>query len=200
MISGVKTTNDIMRGEEAQLIGMVDILKEINQYNDSSIFIFPGTHSKHVFVRGNQMIDFKTYMTGEVYSLLYKHSVLKDSVDVSMMDIKLEDNVNAFRHGIQASKDDSILNRLFSVRTNQIFQLLDKNPNAFYLSGLLIGSELNSLSNQTSEPIFLCSSKNLHEFYKMALDELGMISRSTIITDEMMDQATLRGLMILSNI
>ena len=199
MISGVKTKNDIMRGEEAQLIGMVDILKEINQYNNSAIFIFPGTHSKHVFVIGNQMIDFKTYMTGEVYSMLCNHSILKESVDISTMDIQCEDNVRAFRQGIQASQDDSILNRLFSVRTNHIFQLINKTSNAFYLSGLIIGSELNSLTNQGLDPIYLCSSNNLSAFYNLAMDELGMLSHSIIISEEMMDQATLRGQMILSH-
>jgi 2-dehydro-3-deoxygalactonokinase len=199
MISGVKTTNDIMRGEEAQLIGMVDILKEINQYKNSAIFIFPGTHSKHVFIRGDQMIDFKTYMTGEIYSLLCEHSILKNSVDVSSMDIQHEDNVSAFRQGIQASKDDAFLNRVFSVRTNQILELLDKQSNAFYLSGLLIGSELISILNQSDCNIYLCCNNNLTAFYKLALDELGMLSRSSIISDEMMDQATLRGQMILSH-
>src|SRR5665213_805597 len=45
IISGVKTDDDIMRGEETQLIGY------INRPVNDELFIFPGTHSKHVRVK-----------------------------------------------------------------------------------------------------------------------------------------------------
>jgi 2-dehydro-3-deoxygalactonokinase len=200
LVSGIKTTNDVLRGEETQLIGIIDLLKERKQYHDSAIFLFPGTHSKHVFVSGNAIVYFKTYMTGEMFSILCEHSILKDSVDSSTMDLKLENNITAFRNGIQASLNDAILNHLFSVRTNQLFQLLDKIPNAFYLSGLLIGSELKGLLNKAEYSIYLCSSSNLHEFYQLAFHELGMMSRSIVFPAGIIDKATLRGQMMLSEI
>ncbi|MEO6452769.1 MAG: 2-dehydro-3-deoxygalactonokinase, partial [Ginsengibacter sp.] len=46
MISGVRTANDVMRGEETQLTGCLHSDDEEDQ-----IFIFPGTHSKHVSVK-----------------------------------------------------------------------------------------------------------------------------------------------------
>jgi 2-dehydro-3-deoxygalactonokinase len=68
--------------------------------------------------------------------------------------------------------------------------------NAFYLSGLLIGSELKCLSNQKNLPVYLCSS-NHHDFYEVALDELGMMERSIILPMEMMDRATITGQFLL---
>jgi 2-dehydro-3-deoxygalactonokinase len=200
LVSGIKTTNDVLRGEETQLIGIIDLLKERKQYHDSAIFLFPGTHSKHIFVSDDAIVDFKTYMTGEMFSMLCEHSILKDSVDSSTMDLKLEHNIMAFKYGIQASLDDSILNLLFSVRTNQLFQHLDKVPNAFYLSGLLIGSELKALLNQKDCSIYLCSSSNLHEFYQLAMHELGMMSHAIVFPSELICQATLRGQMMLGEI
>ena len=45
LISGVKTDDDVMRGEETQLIGLLEII-QIDTSN-RHLFILPGTHSKH---------------------------------------------------------------------------------------------------------------------------------------------------------
>ncbi|MEO6630866.1 MAG: 2-dehydro-3-deoxygalactonokinase, partial [Mucilaginibacter sp.] len=42
LISGVRSANDVMRGEETQLIGCVDLTQTV--INDET-FVFPGTHS-----------------------------------------------------------------------------------------------------------------------------------------------------------
>jgi 2-dehydro-3-deoxygalactonokinase len=58
LISGAKTQNDVMRGEETQLVGC-----DMTKGRGKRIFIFPGTHSKRVLIKDNKAIDFKTYMT-----------------------------------------------------------------------------------------------------------------------------------------
>ena len=199
LVSGIKTDHDVMRGEETQLLGLIELLKISKQYKDDAIFIFPGTHSKHIYIRDNVMVNFKTYMTGEIYSLLGNYSILRDSVDVSQLIMQSPEDRKVFRDGVSASSDACILHQLFSVRTNQLFEILNLRQNAFFLSGLLIGSELKCLSNQSELPVFLCSSSNLHDFYEIALDELGIIERSIILPMEMMDRATIAGQYILYN-
>lgn len=199
LVSGIKTDHDVMRGEETQLLGLISLLKTNKLCRDSAIFIFPGTHSKHIYIRDNVIDTFKTYMTGELYSLLGNYSILRDSVDISQLIMLSNEDRNVFREGVRASSDPCILNQLFSVRTNQLFEIFDLRQNAFYLSGLLIGSELKCLSNQNELPVFLCSSSNLHDFYEIALDELGIIERSIILPMEMMDRATIAGQFILYN-
>src|SRR5258708_30558283 len=76
LISGVKTIDDAMRGEEKQLAGCVDENAEGEQ-----LFIFPGTHSKHVRVKDQFITGIKTYMTGEFFELLSKKSILSSSVE-----------------------------------------------------------------------------------------------------------------------
>ena len=63
-------------------------------------------------------------------------------------------DIQAFKTGVRNSGESGILNSLFTVRTNQLFNLLDKTRNAFYLSGLLIGSELNDLLNNQAALCF----------------------------------------------
>lgn len=197
LVSGIKTDHDVMRGEETQMLGLISLLEINKSYRSSAIFIFPGTHSKHIYIRENVIDTFKTYMTGELYNLLGNYSILRDSVDISQLVMQSNEDRKVFREGIRASSDACILNQLFSVRTNQLFEIFDLRQNAFYLSGLLIGSELKCLSNENELPVFLCSSSNLHDFYEIALDELGIIERSIILPMEMMDRATIAGQFIL---
>ena len=98
-----------------------------------------------------------------------------------------------FRKGIAASADSSVLHNIFSVRTNELFEVLDKHQNSIYLSGLLIGAELRCLLNEEKLPIILCSGSNLHKFYKLALDELGFMNRTTILSNEIIDKAAILG-------
>lgn len=200
LISGVKSVDDVMRGEETQVLGMISLLKNDNLCPEKAILIFPGTHSKHIYIHGNKMTDFKTFMTGELYELLTHHSILCNSVCSVKLNLVSEDDFKMFKKGVSASADSSILHTIFSVRTNDLFEVLDRHQNSIYLSGLLIGAELRCMLNEEKIPIILCSSSNLHKFYKLGLDELGFMNRTTILSNEMTDKATILGQAILKNV
>ena len=88
IISGVKSTTDVMRGEETILIGCNAEYSEEEQ-----VFIFPGTHSKHIIVKNGTAHDFKTYMTGEIFDLLCNKSILSNSVEKDDNDIGNKSNL-----------------------------------------------------------------------------------------------------------
>ena len=50
-ISGARSADDVMRGEETQLVGAV-----AQRPGSDGLFLFPGTHSKHVRVRDGRAI------------------------------------------------------------------------------------------------------------------------------------------------
>jgi 2-dehydro-3-deoxygalactonokinase len=197
LISGVKTSNDVMRGEETQLVGLMSLLEQDKILPGKAVLIFPGTHSKHVYIDGTRMTDFQTFMTGEMYGLLSQHSILADSVDNKKTEMLTEEDMNIFKKSIHASSSSSLLHNIFSVRTNQLFGVVDKHQNGIYLSGLLIGSELRSLLNQGSMTIILCSGNNLHDFYKVGLEELGLIHRTTILESKLVDSAAIAGQLLI---
>ena len=199
LVSGVKTETDVIRGEETQLVGMVSLLKTKKIYQGPGIFIFPGTHSKHLYVQDDQLKEINTCMTGELFEILKGNSVLKDSVDSSLLNFETDQDQESFRRGVKAASEKSMLEQLFKVRTNQLFCLLDKRQNTFFLSGLLIGSELSALPTESNVPFLLCSTEKLHGFYKLALDELKLLSNSLLIPSEMMDEATMEGQFIIRN-
>ncbi|WP_460982648.1 2-dehydro-3-deoxygalactonokinase [Spirosoma fluminis] len=192
LIAGVRTEHDVMRGEETQLIGLLALLDTLHHAVKDAILIFPGTHSKHIYIQHQQVVDFQTFMTGEVFKLMSEHSILKDSIAPTELATFSDDELSAFKQGVRET-NSSILNSLFKVRTNQLFDKLTKQQNTFYLSGLLIGNELKALLEQDSWPLILCSGNNLYDLYKSAIDELGLAERTTTISADLIDKAAFAG-------
>ena len=193
LISGVKSDEDVMRGEETQLIGLL-YLKEIEvaESNDT-IFVFPGTHSTHIHVKDGSIINFHTFMTGEMFNVLTEHSILKDSVKPNPSLELSGVNLSTFKKGVALSFTSPLLHSLFTVRANQLFKKLTAEQNSFYLSGLLIGSEIRHLKNEDRRPVVVCSGSNLFELYKIAFEELGFTSGISFISPEITDKATIAG-------
>ncbi len=187
LISGVQTDNDVMRGEETQLIGC--ITNEMNN-DDEKMFIFPGTHSKHILVKNKQVVGFKTYMTGEFFELLSQKSILHNSVQQNQ---HLSGNLKSFRQGVQDAVGANLLHASFMVRTNELLQRFSKEENYHYLSGLLTGTEFQDIVHTNVEEIFLCCGSNLKAFYEEALNITGLISRVNILPPERVDKSVIRG-------
>ncbi len=185
LISGIKTEDDVMRGEETQLIGM---LSELGEMKGEQLFIFPGTHSKHIWVRNQQAVCFKTYMTGEFFDLLSKKSILSTDLEENKAMVSWE----SFRRGVQMALDTNLLNSSFLVRTQNLFGKLTKSENHEFLSGLLIGTELKELRQQDSSSIYLCCNSRLKPRYEAALLQFG-IREVHVFSGEEVDQAVIKG-------
>jgi 2-dehydro-3-deoxygalactonokinase len=167
VISGVKTGDDVMRGEETQLIGCLN-----DNDKEDRLFIFPGTHSKHVMVKNGKVVDFKTYMTGEFFEVLSKRSILSGAVEDN--DSLLNGiNLKSFEKGVTDGLYVNILHSSFLVRTNYLFEKLSKKENYHYLSGLLIGTELKELVT-IKMPLTVVSDELHIELYRTALQKLGI--------------------------
>lgn len=193
LVSGVRSQDDVMRGEEAQLIGLFGLKNEISVDEKDAIFVFPGTHSKHIFIKNEQIVDFQTFMTGEIFNIISEHSILKDSIENSGSGLTNSSNQAAFKAGVERSGSSNLLHTLFTVRTNQLFGKFTKEENTFYLSGLLIGSELRELSLNTQSQLIICSGRHLFDHYKIAASVLQLKENLTFIQPELIDKATIAG-------
>lgn len=192
LISGVRNQQDVMRGEETQVIGLTAIDEKIYTAGDITC-IFPGTHSKHIKLVKGKVVDFQTHMTGELFHLMTHYSILKDSVLKSNRQLMTEIDREAFCHGVRQSRVPQLLQILFTVRTNQIFEHLTKEENFFYLSGLLIGTELRGLQNNKDTRIMLCSGSNIFQLYEFAIQELGLADQTVFIAPDRMEKVAIEG-------
>ncbi|QNL50923.1 2-dehydro-3-deoxygalactonokinase [Olivibacter sp. SDN3] len=171
VISGVCTDTDVIRGEETQLMGAFDTLTNRDGFH---CFIIPGTHSKHIFVEQQEAISFKTYLTGEFFELLSTKSILQHSLKTAET-FKHLSHQSSFQKGVKHGLHRNFLHEVFQVRTADIFQKHTKEENYFYLSGLVIGTELKDLLQvQPSCQYHLVTSSALAPYYGLALQELNI--------------------------
>ena len=198
LVTGVCSSDDIMRGEETQIIGLYHT-PELNRIlPDSGIFVLPGTHSKHVSINDKAIISIKTFITGELFHILRNNGTLSKSIAFLQEDRNANpDNQLAFINGIRESKNGSLLNNLFQVRVNDILKKLNKEQNFYYLSGLLIGSEFDYLKKgnilSATNKLIVCCSSNLISYYTIVLKELGLMDNVIFVAPSLFDKATVVG-------
>ena len=183
IISGVCSKDDVMRGEETQLIGCLSGEDAVGE----CLYIFPGTHSKHILVKNNKAVSFTTYMTGEFFALLSTKSILSNAVALNG-----NSDLGSFRNGVADAAGSNLLHTAFLTRTNDLFGKLTKEENYNYLSGVLIGTELKALKG-VSASITLCSSGNLLNYYCAALDVLLPGKKVKVFPAEQVDNGVIRG-------
>ncbi len=166
LISGARTQDDVMRGEETILVGSAGGATG----HKEEVFIFPGTHSKHVWIADNRAVSFHTFMTGEFFDLLSNESILSHSVEDGG-DLNQSDNRQSFEKGVSHALQANLLNSCFTVRTNILFDTCTPQGNYYYLSGLLIGTELGGFHNKQVN-ITVVGNLTLLPCYEAALEIL----------------------------
>ncbi|MGY3089793.1 2-dehydro-3-deoxygalactonokinase [Hymenobacter sp. UYAg731] len=186
LISGVKSDDDVMRGEEVQLVGC-----GFENTPEEQLFLHPGTHAKHVTVQHGQATALKTYMTGEFFSLLSTKSILAASVEEGGP-LAEGRHQQWFAKGVLEGQQANLLHNAFLVRTNDLFGQNSKPENYFYLSGLLIGSECHELLAHRPARIVLAGEPALVELYGAALRVLG-IAHKCPVTTKTAEEVTLHG-------
>lgn len=135
-ITGPDGIPDVMRGEETQIFGALTFAE---RQQGSGLFVLPGTHSKWVRVVDGRIVWIRTFMTGELYSILVAHSILGKLIRTGAAP-----DADAFERGVNHAHNDpfGLSSLLFSARTLALFDKLPATGIADYLSGLLIGHEI----------------------------------------------------------
>lgn len=156
---------DVMRGEETQLLGIVDPAI-------SGVVCIPGTHSKWVKIEAGAIVEFATYMTGELFSVISQHSILVHAVDAAGR--PAADSV-PFREGLATAMaaPSALTSSLFRLRAAQLLGFEQRSDGIDRLSGLLIGSEISDATARFGRPkaLRLLRAGRLGELYEVALRE-----------------------------
>lgn len=162
---------DVMRGEETQVFGALALLGL-----GSARLVLPGTHSKWVRASAGRIENFSTFMTGEFYALLRRHSILARTLPDSDGEL----DAAAFEQGFQyALRSGNLLHAAFSTRTLALFDRLAAGAAPSYLSGLVIGEEMRSQPFAIGDdPVVVVGSPALTSRYELALGLLGVRSVS----------------------
>ena len=175
--------HDVMRGEETQLLG-------VTEPDFTGLVCIPGTHSKWVRIESGSVVSFTTYMTGELFSILSEHSILKHAID---RETESHGADAAFRDGLlrASSAGAGLTAALFSLRAAQLLGFQQRADGAARLSGLLIGTEIADARSRygTQDPVRLIGAGRLGQLYAEALAQAGFS-----ITSIDAERASQRGL------
>src|SRR5258705_798827 len=128
---------DVMRGEETQLLGALRLYSHLAK--GRHVFCLPGTHTKWAVVTDGAVTQFQTALSGELFELLRRHSVLaRDSSEVDAQS-------PAFALGLEFARQNrksDLLHLLFSARSRVVTGEMAKTDAASYLSGLVLGKDI----------------------------------------------------------
>jgi 2-dehydro-3-deoxygalactonokinase len=171
---------DVMRGEETQIAGALALGA------GDGVICLPGTHAKWAQLSAGEVTGFQTYMTGEMFALLSRQSVLRHGMaDDGWDDAAFDDGV---AEGL--SRPEKISARLFGLRAEGLLHGLAPAAARARLSGLLIGLELAGAKGYwLGQQVAIVGAEVISAAYSRALAAQGVSARLLSATD-----CTLRGL------
>jgi len=168
VVPGIKqmTPPDVMRGEETQISGYL-----MRNPDFDGVLCLPGTHTKWVRARAGKIVNFKTFLTGEMFALLSEKSILRHFIGASGW------NPDAFLSAFAAAFGDPALlvGELFGLRAGSLVTGFGPAEARSRLSGLLIGAEIAAARGfWDSDSIAVIGSEVLVDIYSTALKSLGL--------------------------
>ena len=171
IIPGVSLSNgraDVMRGEEAQILGAV----ASGEIPRDCLVCHPGTHNKWIRVSGGRIQSFRTVMTGELFNLLRDRSILSDLLEGKAAPGE------AFREGVRGGLSGAgVTAQLFETRARFLLGRLNSADAASFVSGLLIGEDVRvGLSENRDSCVIVMGRPELTGLYSAALEEAGASS------------------------
>lgn len=157
-------TPDVMRGEETQLFGAMQL-----GYGDGW-YVLPGTHSKWVYLEDGHVRFLRTFMTGELFSMVSQQGTLASLMRPGEFDLV------AFQRGMQAARKDTPSHALFSCRARVVCGDWPATIASDYVSGVLIGAEWHDMLRGAASaalPVNLIGEDQLTDRYAAAARALG---------------------------
>jgi 2-dehydro-3-deoxygalactonokinase len=165
-----KQAPDVMRGEETQLLGAIAA-----DAHGEQIVCMPGTHSKWVRVVDGAVTGFSTFMTGELFDVITKHSILSHAVTGAEA---MPADAAALEAAVKAAFDQPALatSLIFGARAGQLLHGLTAVGAQARISGTLIGAEIAGglLNAGKGTAITLVASGRLQTLYESAFHLLSL--------------------------
>ena len=157
---------DVMWGEEMQAAGVIE---ENPQFD--GVLCLPGTHTKWVHVSAEEIVSFRTAMTGELFTLLSAQSVLRQVVDGEDLD------QNAFDTAVTEtlSRPERLAQSLFNIQAEALLHGQGNAVSRARLSGLLIGADLAAARPYwLGQQVLVAGAPQLSALYSRALEMQGV--------------------------
>ena len=160
---------DVMRGAETRIAGWLAAHPDFD-----GVLCLPGARCRWAHLSAGEVVSFRSFMTGEMFALLSRHSILRHSVAAEGLDGAVF--AEAVAHAM--SRPAAVAGDLFAIRARSL--LADPDPVAARsrLSGLLIGIELaGARPYWLGRDVAVVGTGPLADAYEAALAAQGLTAR-----------------------
>ena len=174
---------DIMRGEETELMGLMDI-----SYREC-VYVLSGSHSKLIKINSDGFItDFSSMLTGEMIAAISNSTILCDSIDLNS-----ELNKEFLIKGYDYAEKSGINQALFKVRIlNNIFGCSKSQVYSFFM-GVILHDEVKQLINYETSTIVISGKAQIKNALSVLLKNYSG-KQIVIIDDNKVDISTSIGM------
>jgi 2-dehydro-3-deoxygalactonokinase len=197
---GLRCTNifglpDVMRGEEVQLFGLLELL---GNPRGRMLVCLPGTHAKWAIVEDGVVRSFFTSMQGELFEVLLAHSLVGRGLPDVTASAPVTPLASAFRDGVARMLADPTLAvelAVFAARSRVVTGDLPATEARAFLSGLLIAAEVrdaiaaHAARDMVFDAVTLVGAEALMPLYAAPIEALGLKAHQVPAHD-----ASIRGL------
>lgn len=201
---GLRCTNifglpDVMRGEEVQLFGLLDLL---GNPEARMLVCLPGTHAKWAIVEQGAVQSFFTSMQGEMFEVLLAHSLVGRGLPDAAASAAITPDAPAFGDGVARMLADPTLAAelaVFSARSRVVTGDLPAAEARAFLSGLLIAAEVRDAiaahrrRGIAVDAVTLVGAEALMPLYAAPIAAMGLAARQVPARE-----ASIRGLAALA--
>ncbi len=141
---GTYESMDIMRGEEAEALGLIESMG----LRGPAIFIFPGSHSKFITIDAeNRITACLTTLAGELLDVITGHTILASAVSGSFAH-QLDEAM--LREGARCCSNVGLGRACFSVRILQRFGDTTAEQRANFLLGAVLSQDLFAVKHSSA--------------------------------------------------
>ena len=148
---------DMMRGEETELVGLMDL----TGIKPPFTAVLPGTHTKLVKVnQGGQMELCRTTLGGELLAAIPQNTVLKSSVVFPLLQVGAD--MSYLQRGVECSRKLGLSSAAFKTRVLVTTEGVSPENAGVFLAGVLLEPDLVAIAQTAgSDPILLGGSEPL---------------------------------------
>lgn len=188
-IRGVKTPCDIlenadmMRGEEAEIIG-------ISSNDGECIYMLMGSHSKIIKTDSSgRIVSFCTMLSGELTESVVNHTILKNSVSFTNDDV----NIEYLKKGYEYCRNRGINETLFKTRI--LKNIFNESKNAVYsfFMGAILCGDIEYVLRENPKKVVVGGNKKLKETVSALLKEY-FNGKTICLSDEAVEKSNALGM------
>lgn len=192
-VRGVRVADDMMRGEECEVFGL---LMAMNLRGPVRILL-PGSHSKWIDVDSeSRIVGIRTSMAGELLEALARNSILKGSLPETL---PAEPHREPLREGALLARQRGFFNAAFQTRIADVLRKRSPEECAALLIGATYGGDLWELTQtglwDERFPLLIAGGRPLKSIYADLAKELATAKGLEWIEapDDVADDAAARG-------